>query len=100
MSRSKKTADRKSRSVWLRPRHLEMLKAMPETNVGNLTRKAIEEAFEGRHDREYARICIEEDINDAMAEWRRIFGAEASHTITATEEGFRVVLVVVKKFDG
>ena len=77
-----------------------MLKAMPETNVGDLTRRAIEDAFEGRHDRDFARIAIEEDINDAMAEWHRIFGAEASHTITATEDGFRVVIAVVKKFDG
>jgi hypothetical protein len=95
----KKKDDRKSSTVWLKPRHLEMLKALPDMSVGDLTRKAIEDAFEGRTDREYARMVVEDDLDSVMAEWGRVLGLVASCTVTSTEDGFRVVVVAQKKFD-
>lgn len=89
---------RKSSTVWLRPRHLAMLDQMPGVNVGDITRKAIEELFEGRNDRDYAEICVEEDLGDMTAEWERLLGMTSSSTVTATEDGFRIVIVALKKF--
>lgn len=90
---------RKATSVWLLPRHVEMLEQMPGVTVSNLTRKAIEELFEGRNDRDFAQICVEEDVADMTAEWERVLGMTSSPTITATEDGFRIVIVALKKFN-
>jgi hypothetical protein len=90
---------RKSQTVWLRPRHREMLEQMPGVNVGDLTRKAIEELFDGRNDRAFAEICVEEDLADMTAEWERLLGMTSSSTVTATEDGFRIVIVALKKFN-
>jgi hypothetical protein len=90
--------DRKSHTVWLRPRHVEMLRQMSGVNVGSITRKAIEELFEGRNDRDYAQTCVEEDLGDMTAEWERLLGMTSSSTVTATEDGFRIVIVALKKF--
>lgn len=89
---------RKSQTVWLRPRHIEMLEQMPGVNVGDVTRKAIEELFEGRNDRAFAEICVEEDLGDMTAEWERLLGMTSSSTVTATEDGFRIVIIALKKF--
>lgn len=94
-----KENDRKSHSVWLKARHIEMLEQMPGVNVGDLTRKAIEEQFEGRNDRGYAEICVEADIADMTAEWERLLGITSSTTVTATEDGFRIVVIALKKFN-
>lgn len=94
-----KKGDRKSVNVWLPSRYQEMLKALPDLSISDILRKAIEDAFEGRNDREYAFLCVEEDLEDAMAEWRRNLGMESSYTITSTEDGFRIVIVGLKKFD-
>jgi hypothetical protein len=77
-----------------------MLRQMPETNVGDITRRAIEDAFEGRHDREFARIVIEDDLAEAMAEWKRVLGLESSCTVTSTEDGFSIRIVGLKTFNG
>lgn len=90
---------RKAKTVWLTPLHLRMLDAMPDVSVGELTRRAIEELFEGQNDREYARVCIESDLADLEAQWEKLLGVEASSTVTATEDGFRVVLAVLKDYD-
>lgn len=90
---------RKSQTVWLRPRHIEMLEQMPGVTVGDLTRKAIEELFEGRNDRDFAEICVEDDLADMTAEWERLLGMKSSATVTATEDGFRIVIVALKKFN-
>lgn len=90
---------RKSQTVWLRPRHLEMLEQMPGVTVGDIARKAIEELFEGRNDRAFAEICVEEDLGDMIAEWERLLGMTSSSTVTATEDGFRIVIVALKKFN-
>lgn len=90
--------DRKSQTVWLKPRHVSMLAQMPGVNVGDITRKAIEDLFEGRNDREFAQLCVEEDVEDMTAEWERLLGMTSSPTITATEDGFRIVIVALKKF--
>lgn len=90
---------RKSQTVWLRPRHLEMLEQMPGVKVGDIARKAIEELFEGRNDRDFAEICVEEDLGDMTAEWERLLGMTSSSTVTATEDGFRIVIVALKKFN-
>jgi hypothetical protein len=76
-----------------------MLEQMPGVNVGDLTRKAIEELFEGRNDRAFAEICVEEDLGDMTAEWERLLGMTSSSTVTATEDGFRIVIVALKKFN-
>jgi hypothetical protein len=89
---------RKSRSVWLRPRHEEMLAQMPGVSVGDLTRKAIEELFEGRNDREFARISVEDDVADMVAEWERTIGLISSPSITDTQDGFRIIITALKKF--
>jgi hypothetical protein len=73
---------------------------MPETNVGDITRRAIEDAFEGRHDREFARMVVEDDLEEVRAEWERVLGLESSCTITSTEDGFRIVIVGLKTFNG
>ncbi len=73
---------------------------MPDVQVGDIARKAIEDLFEGRNDREYARICVEEDLSELAAQWERLLGLKASSTITATEDGFRVVLVALKRYNG
>jgi len=76
-----------------------MLKQMPGTAIGELARKALEEVFEGRNDKEYARICVEEDISDIMNDWERLIGIKSSSVVTSTEDGFRVVIVALKKFN-
>jgi len=77
-----------------------MLREMPDVQVGDIARKAIEELFEGRNDREYARVCIEEDLADLESQWERLLGLKASSTVTSTEDGFRVVLVALKDYNG
>lgn len=72
---------------------------MPNVQVGEITRKAIEELFEGRNDREYARTCIEEDLAEVMAQWERLLGLNVSKTVTSTDDGFRVVLVALKSYN-
>ena len=89
---------RKSCSVWLNPRHVLMLEQMG-LSIGEATRRAIEEAFEARNDREFARTLMEEDLSDLAADWNRKVGLTTSAHITATEDGFRVVLVALKKFN-
>jgi hypothetical protein len=89
---------RKSRNVWLKPRHIEMLAQMPGVNVSEIARKAIEDLFEGRNDRGFAELVVEEDLSDMTAEWERLLGMTSSCTVTATEDGFRVVIVALKKF--
>lgn len=88
---------RKSHTVWLTPRHLKMMEGMPELNVGDLARQAIEDMFEGRNDRDYARLMIEESLAKLKVEWSLI-GLFSSTTITATEDGFRIVMVANKSF--
>ena len=90
---------RKSQTVWLRPRHQEMLDQMPGVTVSDIARKAIEELFEGRNDRNFAELCVEEDIADMTAEWERLIGMTSSSTVTSTEDGFRIVIVSLKKFN-
>lgn len=72
---------------------------MPGVTVSNIARKAIEELFEGRNDREFARITIETSLEDQIAEWERILGTKSSFTVTATEDGFRVILAILKDFN-
>lgn len=76
-----------------------MLDAMPDVRISDITRKAIEELFEGRSDRAYARLCIEEDVADLCRYWQQYLGVVTEFTITATEDGFRVVMVPLKNFD-
>ena len=90
--------DRKTVSVWLKPRHQKMLAAMPGVEIADITRKALEEMFESRNEREYARISIEEDLDDLVADWERQLGVKTGITITDTEDGFRVVLIPIKKY--
>jgi hypothetical protein len=75
-----------------------MLAQMPGVSVGDLTRKAIEELFEGRNDREFARISVEEDVADMVAEWERTIGLISSPSITDTQDGFRIIITALKKF--
>jgi hypothetical protein len=77
-----------------------MLEAMPDLTLGEVARRAVEEWFEGRNDREFARICIEEDLKELLAQWERQLGVTVSFTLTPTEEGFRAVLVALKKYNG
>ena len=88
---------RKSHTVWLTPRHLKMIEGMPDVNIGDITRQAIENMFEGLNDRDYARLIMEESLEKLKVEWA-ILGLSSSATITATEDGFRVVLVANKSF--
>ncbi len=88
---------RKSHSVWLTSRHLEMLKNMPGINVGDVTRQAIEDLFEGRNDRDYVRLMMEENLEKLKVEWA-LLGLASSFTITSTEDGFRIVMVSNKSF--
>ncbi len=90
---------RKPNTVWLKPRHQKMLEAMPGINIADITRKALEEIFESRNEREYARICIEDDLKGLIADWERVLGVKTGLTITDTEDGFRVVLIPLKKYD-
>ena len=92
--------DRKTVSVWLKPRHQKMLAAMPDVQIADITRKALEELFEGRNDREFAKICIEEDLKELVASWERLLGLKTGITITETQDGFRVVLVPLKRYEG
>ncbi len=91
--------DRKPNTVWLKPRHQKMLEGMPGINLADIARDALEEIFEGRNEREYARICIEDDLRELIANWERTLGVETGLTITDTEDGFRVVLIPLKKYD-
>lgn len=68
-------------------------------SIGEATRRAIEEAFEARNDREFAKILIEEDLADLAADWNRKVGLNTSAHVTSTEDGFRVVLVALKDFN-
>ena len=92
--------DAKSHTVWLSVRHQKMLDEMPGVQISEVTRKAIEETFEGRHDRDYGRLCIEADVRDLLDNWERMLGTKSSHSITSTEDGFRLVLTVLKEYDG
>jgi hypothetical protein len=74
-----------------------MLENMPGTNVGDVTRQAIEDLFEGRNDRDYARLMMEESLEKLKVEWA-LLGLASSFTITATEDGFRIVMVSNKSF--
>jgi PP-loop superfamily ATP-utilizing enzyme len=89
---------RKIVSVALKPRHQKMLDAMPGVQIADITRKALEEMFESRNEREFARISIEEDLVNLVAEWERVLGVKTGITITDTEDGFRVVLIPLKKY--
>lgn len=91
--------DRKIVSVALKPRHQKMLDAMPGVQIADITRKALEEIFESRHEREFARICIKEDLENLVADWERVLGVKTGITITDTQDGFRVVLIPLKKYD-
>ena len=91
--------DRKTVSVWLKPRHQKMLEAMPGVHIADITRKSLEEMFESRNDREYARICMEDDLKALAYTWERLLGIKTGFTITDTEDGFRVVLIPLKKYD-
>jgi hypothetical protein len=76
-----------------------MLDAMPGVQISEITRKALEEEFESRNEREYARLCIQEDLENLIANWERVLGVQTGLTITDTEDGFRVVLIPLKKYD-
>jgi hypothetical protein len=76
-----------------------MLEGMPGVQIADITRKALEEMFEARNEREYARICIEGDLKDLVGTWERLLGVKTGITITDTEDGFRVVLIPLKKYD-
>lgn len=88
---------RKSHTVWLTSRHLKMIEGMSDVNIGDLTRQAIEDMFEGRNDRDYVRLMLEESLEKLKVEWA-IFGLSSSATITSTEDGFRIVMVANKSF--
>ena len=90
--------DRKSISVWLKPRHQKMLDAMPGVQTSEIFRRALEEMFESLNEREYARICIQEDLEHLVANWEQVLGVKTGITITDTEDGFRVVLIPLKKY--
>ena len=90
---------RKTISVWLKPRHQEMLAAMPGVQIADITRKALEEMFESRNEREFARICIKEDLKNLVTNWESCLGVKTGITITDTEDGFRVVLIPLKRYD-
>ena len=90
---------RKAHTVWLKPRHQRMLKALTGVEIADLARKALEEMFESRYEREYARTCIQEDLENLVADWERILGITTGITITDTQDGFRVVLIPLKKYD-
>jgi hypothetical protein len=75
-----------------------MLEAMPGVEIADITRKALEEMFEARNEREYARITIEEDLENITAYWESHLGVKTGITITDTEDGFRVVLIPIKKY--
>jgi hypothetical protein len=77
-----------------------MLDAMPGVQIADLTRKALEELFESRNEREYARICIQDDLENLAANWERLLGVKTGITITDTQDGFRVVLIPLKKYNG
>ena len=90
--------DRKANTVWLKPRYQKMMDAMPGVSLGDIARDALEEIFEGRNEREYARICIQDDLENLVADWERTLGLSTGITITDTEDGFRVVLIPLKKY--
>ena len=90
---------RKSYSVWLKPRHVSMLDSMPDVKLSDLVRKSIEDLFEGKNDREYAKLHIEEDIDDVMERWHRVLGLDSDATVTSMEDGFRVVIVALKQYN-
>ena len=89
---------RKAYTVWLKPRHQKMLEAMTDVQMADLARKALEEMFESRYEREYARTCIQEDLEILVADWERVLGVKTGITITDTQDGFRVVLIPLKKY--
>jgi hypothetical protein len=70
-----------------------MLQEMPDVTVSELTRQAIEDLFEGRNDRDYARFFIEEGLTKLVTEWQNFLGITTSFTVTSTEDGFRIVAV-------
>jgi len=90
--------ERRSYSVWLNPRHQIMLEEMTDVQISAITRKAIEEQFAGRNDREYTRLVLEERLDELGVEWENLLGVNVSHTITSTEDGFRIVLVATKNY--
>ncbi len=91
--------DRKPNTVWLKPRHQKMLDGMPGISIADVARKALEELFESRNEREYARICIEDDLKRLIFAWEQTLGVKTGLTITDTEDGFRVVLIPLKKYE-
>ena len=91
--------DRKSHTIWLKPRHQKMLQEMPGVVLADVVRRTIEDLFEGRHAREHAHFCIESDLTDLSLQWERVLGLTVSNTVTATEDGFRVVLVAMRDYN-
>lgn len=73
------------------------MREMPDLDVPSIARQAIEDIFEGRNDRDYARLYMEEGLERLKAEWTAL-GLTTAATITATQDGFRVVLVANKTF--
>ncbi len=92
-----KKGKRKGVTVWLKPRQEQMMKEMPDLDVSAIARQAIEDIFEGRNDRDYVRLYMEESLERLKAEWTAL-GLATAATITATQDGFRVVLVANKDF--
>jgi len=64
---------------------------------GEVCRQAIEDLFQGRNDRDYVRVSIEEYLDKLESDWS-IYGLSTSSTITSTEDGFRIVIVSNKQF--
>ena len=89
---------RKAFSIWLKPRYRQMLAEMPDISLPDIVRRSIEETFESRYDREYAKLCVEEDLVELADRWKRLLGLQTSFTTTATEDGFRIVLVSLKRY--
>ena len=71
---------------------------MPDLSICDISRRAIEELFEGRHDREFAQLCIKEELSELGARWERLLGLKTSYTVTVTDAGFRVVLAALKNY--
>ena len=91
--------DRKAYTIWLKPRHQKMLEALSDVQIADLARQALEDMFESRNEREYARTCIQEDLENLIVDWERVLGVRTGLTITDTQDGFRVVLIPLKKYD-
>lgn len=77
-----------------------MLDQMSGQTLGEIARKAVEELFEAQNDREFARLCIEDDINVLLNTWENLLGTNSSSTVTSTEDGFRVSITILKDYDG